>query len=118
MRIVIDLDGTICELKKEGQTYADVAVLPGARERMTELKAAGHHIIIQTARHMKTCNGDVNLVIAKIGQITLDWLKKHEIPYDEIHFGKPYAQLYIDDLGEKFIGWDKLDPSLFDTIAQ
>jgi hypothetical protein len=26
-------------------------------------------------------------------------LEKYEIPYDEIYFGKPYADFYIDDLG-------------------
>ena len=33
-----------------------------------------------------------------IGKITFDTLDKYDIPYDEIYFGKPYADYYIDDL--------------------
>jgi histidinol phosphatase-like enzyme len=57
MRICIDLDGVICQLKKEGQTYDQLEPVTGAIEKLKELKAAGHYIIIQTARHMKTCEG-------------------------------------------------------------
>ena len=32
MRIVIDLDGTICTLRQKHETYADVLVKPGAAE--------------------------------------------------------------------------------------
>lgn len=109
MRIVIDIDGTICELKKEGQTYSDVKVIPGAVEKIQALKDAGHYIILQTARHMKTCNGDQGQVIARVGKITLDWLEKNNIPYDEIHFGKPNADLYIDDLAHRFSNWEDID---------
>lgn len=113
MRIVIDIDGTICELKKEGQTYRDVNAIPGAVEKIQLLKKAGHYIILQTARHMKTCSGDQGQVIARIGKITLDWLEKNRIPYDEIHFGKPNADLYIDDLAHKFSSWKHIKHNEF-----
>ena len=106
MRIAIDLDGTICPIKPEGMTYADLEPLPGAVERIRQLKEQGHTVIILTARHMKTCNGDVGKVIARVGKLTLDWLDRHGIPYDEVHFGKPNADLYIDDRGLRFTGWD------------
>lgn len=114
MRLLIDLDGTICELKKPGQTYADVRLNPNALEKMRELKQAGHYIIIYTARHMKTCNGDVELVKSKVGQVTIDWLKKNQVPYDELHFGKPYAEAYIDDLNLPFFNWQSFKPSNLD----
>jgi hypothetical protein len=47
---------------------------------------------------MKTHNGNVGTIIADIGKITFESLDKFDIPYDEIHFGKPYANFYIDDL--------------------
>lgn len=105
MRIAIDLDGTICEIKKPDETYADVKPKPGAIEKMKEWKKKGHYIIIETARHMKTCDGSVDKVITRIGKITLNWLEKYEIPYDEIHFGKPNVDVYIDDRGLKFDSW-------------
>lgn len=108
MRICLDLDGVVCELKQEGQTYADVAPLPGAIAKIRQLKAAGHTVILHTARHMKTCQGNPGLVIARVGQITLDWLARHEIPYDEIHFGKPWAHVYIDDNALRFSSWDEI----------
>lgn len=106
--LCIDLDGVIADFKKEGQTYADVAPIPGAIEKVRGLKAAGHHIIIYTARHMKTCQGNTGLVVARIGGITLDWLKRHEVPYDEIYFGKPWADIYIDDNALRFTSWTEI----------
>jgi capsule biosynthesis phosphatase len=108
MRICIDLDGVISQLKKEGQTYDQLEPVPGAIEKMKQLKAAGHYIIIQTARHMKTCDGNVGRVQARIAAITLNWLEKHKIPYDEIYFGKPWAQIYIDDNCFRFENWDQI----------
>jgi len=110
MRLCIDLDGVVCELKKPGQNYSDVKPLPGAVEKLRELRKAGHYIILLTARHMKTCSGNVGMVIARQGKVTLDWLEKHRIEYDEIHFGKPHADLYIDDNALRFASWDQIAP--------
>ena len=106
MRICFDLDGVICQLREPGQSYAELEPVPGAVEKLRALKAAGHYIIIATARHMKTCDGNVGRVLARQGAVTLDWLKRYEIEYDEIHFGKPHAQVYIDDNALRFESWD------------
>jgi len=108
MKFCFDLDGTICHTKKETETYSDVLPLEGAAETLQSLKQQGHYIIIYTARHMKTCNGDVSLVKEKVGKITEDWLAKHEIPYDELIFGKPLADQYIDDRAIQFKTWKDL----------
>jgi capsule biosynthesis phosphatase len=106
MRICIDLDGVICEIKQTGQTYAEVLPKPLAIEKIKSLKASGHYIIINTARHMNTTGSNLGLINAKITGITLEWLERHGIPYDEIYFGKPWAQVYIDDNAFRFEGWD------------
>lgn len=111
MRIAIDLDGTICDIRKPGEKYADVKPKPGAVEKLKKFKQQGHYIIITTARHMKTAEGNVNFVVSRLGLETLEWLEKHEIPHDEVNFGKPYAQVYIDDRAIKFEGWDKIQES-------
>lgn len=108
MRICIDIDGVICRLREPGQVYADLEPMPGAIEKLRQLKAAGHYIILCTARHMKTCQGNVGQVIARQGAVTLDWLKRHGIEYDELHFGKPHAELYIDDNAWRFEGWNTI----------
>jgi capsule biosynthesis phosphatase len=105
MKLAIDIDGTICSFRQEGQTYAEVEPLPGAVEKLRQLKENGHYIILLTARHMKTCQGNVGLVVARQGKTLLDWLGRHEIPYDEIWFGKPQADIYIDDNGYRFQSW-------------
>jgi len=105
MRICIDLDGVVCRLRGPGQNYADLEPVPGAIEKLRQLKAAGHYLIISTARHMKTCDGNVGRVVARQGKVTLDWLERHGIEYDEIHFGKPHAQVYLDDNAVRFESW-------------
>lgn len=47
---------------------------------------------------MKTHQGNVGAVVADISKITIDTLEKFQIPYDELYFGKPYADFYVDDL--------------------
>jgi capsule biosynthesis phosphatase len=106
MRLCIDLDGVICHLRKEGETYGDLQPVEGAASKLRELKEAGHYIILFTARHMKTCKGNPGMVIARQGKVTLDWLEKHGMVYDEIHFGKPHADVYIDDNALRFEKWD------------
>ena len=108
-----DLDGTICENKKSGQSYEDVLPLPGAVETLKRLKTQGHYIIILTARNMVTHNNSIGKIIAKQSPIVLDWLKKYEIPYDELHFGKPHADYFIDDKGIQFTTWDDLNKNIF-----
>lgn len=105
MRICIDLDGVICRLRRPGEQYADLEPVPGAVEKLCALRSAGHYIIVCTARHMKTCSGNVGQVIARQGRITLEWLARHGIEYDEIHFGKPHADVYIDDNAVRFEQW-------------
>lgn len=108
MRICIDLDGVICRLREPGQEYADVEPVAGAVERLRELRAAGHYLIIYTARHMKTCQGNVGQVVARLGAVTLEWLARHEVPFDEIHFGKPHADVYLDDNAVRFETWSQI----------
>ena len=108
MRICIDLDGVICRLRRPGEKYEDLAPVEGALDKLRQLKAAGHYIIIATARHMKTCEGNLGKVLARQGAVTLNWLAKHKVEYDEIHFGKPHAQIYIDDNAFRFTNWNEI----------
>ena len=113
MRICIDIDGTICSLKEEGQVYRHLSPLQGAALKIKSLRAQGCYIIFCTARHMKTCNSNIGMVIAREGQALIEWLKENEFEYDELWFGKPYAHVYIDDKALQFKGsWDEIDISL------
>jgi capsule biosynthesis phosphatase len=114
VRIVIDLDGTICPIKTKDQSYAELAPLSGAVDRIRNLRSTGHCVIIVTARNMATCEGNLGKVMRNVGKITLDWLEQHNIEYDEIYFGKPNADVYIDDRAIRFSGW----PDITETLLQ
>jgi capsule biosynthesis phosphatase len=114
LRVCVDLDGTICELTQTGD-YANAAPVTGAREALRLLRGRGAYIIIYTARRMRTQDGDVSKVLEEIGELTRQWLKRHDIPYDEIVFGKPYAHVYIDDLAHRFETWEGLPARLLDA---
>ena len=111
MRICVDLDGVICQLRRPDQSYSDVEPVPGAVDALRQLRSDGHTVIIYTARHMKTTGGNVGAVLARQGSVTLDWLERHGVEFDEIHFGKPYADVYIDDNAVRFARWDQLTMS-------
>lgn len=116
MRYCFDLDGTICENKKEGQTYADVLPLEGSIETLNRLREEGHYIIIMTARNMATLENNVGKIIAKQGPVVFEWLEKYKVPYDELLFGKPNADYFIDDKGIKFNDWEGLNKEVFNKI--
>lgn len=108
MRVCVDLDGTICELRRNGESYADVLPKPGAKEFLDNLHKSGHIIIIHTARNMQTQGHNVGKVMKNVGLITLEWLARYDIPYDEIFFGKPNADITIDDRCLRFTSWADL----------
>lgn len=110
MKICIDIDGVLCQLRRPEQQYADLEPVPGAVEKMTSLKQAGHYLILCTARHMATCNSNIGMVMARQGRTLFDWLAKYQIPYDEIWFGKPHADVYLDDNGFRFTSWNEIAP--------
>ncbi|CAF4883143.1 unnamed protein product [Rotaria sp. Silwood1] len=119
MRFCFDLDNTLVSYPVISGDYSSVEPKMENIQLVRELHRAGHYIIIQTARRMKTHQGNVGAVIADIGKITLETLAKFDIPYDELLFGKPYADIYVDDSAihalidtAKEIGW-----SLNDTIT-
>ena len=108
MRICIDLDGVLCELRKPGQSYADVQPIEGAVVKLRALRQAGHEVVIATARHMKSSEHNLGKMIARQGLVTLQWLNSHGFEYDEIWFGKPHCDIYIDDNGYRFKSWDEV----------
>ena len=98
LRICFDLDNTLVTYPDITGDYTTVRPITRNIEFLKLLKSLGHYIIIYTARRMKTHKGNVGAILADVGQITINTLKKYEIKYDELHFGKPHANYYIDDL--------------------
>lgn len=97
MRVCFDLDNTLVTYPKIPGDYTTVSPIKPMIELARSLHNEGHTVIIYTARRMKTHGGNIGAVIKDIGCITFDTLKEFDIPYDEIIFGKPIADVYIDD---------------------
>jgi capsule biosynthesis phosphatase len=96
LRVVVDLDNTLVTM---GDVYSNVESVTHMVNFVRHLKSEGHEVIIHTARGMVSAAGNVGKLIKKIGAVTLESLVALDIPYDEIVFGKPYGDIYIDDKG-------------------
>lgn len=125
-RYCFDLDNTLVTFPKITNDYTTVEPIQSAIDFVKLLKSYGHTIIIYTSRHMQTSNHDVGKAVATIGKITLDTLQNFDIPYDSLHFGKPQADCYIDDLAissfsnlQKETGYyhSMIEPRMFNHLS-
>lgn len=98
--IVMDVDGTLCLKKAPDQDYADVEPRADVLTRLREYRAAGFYVILATARNMNTHSGNIGLITATTAKTLMQWLDKHDVPYDELYVGKPWGGkggFYVDD---------------------
>lgn len=82
-----DLDGTLCTLTNGN--YQDAKPLRDRISHVNVLKAAGHTIIIFTARGT-TSGKDLTV-------LTTDQLNSWGLKFDQLLFGKPHFDLLVDD---------------------
>lgn len=97
-KIVIDLDGTIT--RKETSDYENVPPNPGVVEALRRYKDEGFEIVIYSSRNMRTYEGEVGKINVHTLPIITDWLRRHEVPYDQIIVGRPWCGFegfYVDD---------------------
>jgi len=97
-KIVIDLDGTITE--KETSNYKDVKPNAKVVAQLRKYKDEGFEITILTSRNMRTYDGQIGKINIHTLPVILDWLKAHEVPFDEVVVGKPWCGFdgfYVDD---------------------
>lgn len=97
LRICVDLDSTLVTSPVKDWDYSTVKPIPKMIDLVQKWKAKGHTIIIHTARRMQTHKNNVGAAIADCAAQTLKTLEDFKIPYDELLFGKPIADVYIDD---------------------
>jgi len=89
-----DMDGVICNIDNE--FYCDRTPIKKTIELIGFLRDEGDLIIIHTGRHIN------ELVDTK------NWLEDNGVYYDHLQFGKPVADVYIDDKALRFNGeWTK-----------
>lgn len=98
--LVVDIDGTLCPIKQPGETYTDLIPEPRMLVRLRDLHARGWHIILYSARGMRSNEGNPGRIGKNVTPVLLDWLARHDIPFDELHMAKPWPGrhgFYIDD---------------------
>lgn len=97
MRYVFDLDGTICEQTSGGVIgYFNAKPIKRMVTKVRQLYLDGHVIVINTARGMSTATSPIDADI-KYRNLTEVWLKQNDVPYHQLTFGKPAADVYVDD---------------------
>ena len=97
-RIIIDLDGTITAA--ETSDYENVTPNAAVVARLREYRELGFEIVIHSARNMRTHAGNVGKINVHTLPLILKWLDRHDVPYDEVHVGKPWCGFegfYVDD---------------------
>ena len=97
-QIVIDLDDTITV--NTNAPYADKPPNTAVIEMLKSYRDKGFSIVISTARNMRTYEGNEGKIIANTVPVILEWLEKHNVPYDELRVGKPWCGtegFYVDD---------------------
>ncbi|MDN5619375.1 MAG: HAD hydrolase family protein [Psychrobacter sp.] len=97
-RLIVDLDGTVTL----GNTSDYINVLPNLEliKSLNKYQQDGFTIVIATARNMRTYEGNVGKINIHTLPTIIEWLNKHDVPYDEIIIGKPWCGnegFYIDD---------------------
>jgi capsule biosynthesis phosphatase len=98
-RLVFDLDGTLT-YDEPDVPYADKKPRQDILQLLRDYKANGFTIVIASSRNMRTHGNSIGVINAKTLPIIFEWLAQHDIPYDEIHIGKPWCGndgFYVDD---------------------
>lgn len=95
MKLVIDLDGTICSEEKQFSRAMAVPI-EGAINALKMMKARGYTIIIYSARTWAEY------------EMTVDWLGRHGATYDQLVLGKPQGDYWIDDRALQFTNWETI----------
>lgn len=97
-RLIIDLDDTITLSATDG--YANAQPNLPLIATLAHYRSRGFEIVIHTSRNMRTFEGNIGKINAHTLPVILAWLARHQVPYDEIHVGKPWCGndgFYVDD---------------------
>lgn len=98
-RIVIDLDGTLT-VDDPAVPYADKKPDLAVVRKLHEYRALGFAITVHTARNMRSLDGNIGKINVQTLPLILEWLERHEVPFDEVIVGKPWCGpdgFYVDD---------------------
>lgn len=93
--LVFDIDDTICI--HHLRDYQNAEPIQPVIDKINKLKEQGYYIKLYTARGQNSCKGNLELIKERNEAILTEWLDRHGVQYDELIFGKPLGDWYIDD---------------------
>ena len=111
--IIIDLDGTLT-VDEASRSYATKRPNLAVLQQLRLFQQQGHRIVIHTARNMRTYEGRLGLINVHTLPVILDWLKQHDVPFDEVVLGKPWCGeggFYVDDRALRPSEFKRLTPA-------
>lgn len=94
---VFDIDDTISI--HTNRDYKNAKPIQPVIDKINFLHDSGCYIKLFTGRGMHSCNGDLKLIKERNEDILVTWLNDHNVKYDELIFGKPLGDVYVDDKG-------------------
>ena len=95
MKLIIDIDGTICDEKRQFSRSL-AKPIPYAIQSLKELKKKGYILILYSARTWAEY------------EMTLSWLETNDVPFDQLILGKPEGDYWIDDRAIKYTNWKEV----------
>lgn len=115
-RLVIDVDDTLT-INASAESYDAKHPRAEVVAKLRDYKAAGFEIVLFSSRNMRSYDGNIGQINVATLPVLLDWLKRHDIPFDEVHVGKPWCGhqgFYVDD---KAIRPDEFAEMSYDEIC-
>lgn len=97
-KLIVDLDDTISVTEKGD--YVNSKPIGKTVELLKRYQKEGFQIIIHSSRQMRTYEGNVGKINIYTLPNIIDWLRKNDVPFDEVIVGKPWCGFegfYIDD---------------------
>ena len=87
--ICVDIDETICSYEGVKREYSNASPILDNIQKINQLFEEGHKIIYWTARGSTTG--------IDWSELTIEQLQRWGAKHNEVMFGKPYYDLFIDD---------------------
>jgi capsule biosynthesis phosphatase len=97
-RLIVDLDDTI-SITVEGD-YANSVPIQPFIESLHKYKELGFVIVINSSRNMRSYDSNLGKINVYTLPNIVEWLRKFNVPFDEVYVGKPWCGFdgfYIDD---------------------
>ena len=104
--LVVDIDKTICESPPD-KDYSKCKPIESICSKLREEHNKGTYIILYTSRNVRTFKGNLGLINKYTSVILFDWLKNNHVPFDEIHFNKPWGFGDLNYLDDKFLSLEE-----------